>query len=110
MLTSAVTNSDKVIVTDARQFCVGMKIKVGTEDNTAAGYTIDAINYSTNELDLSANVVSQALGAAVIPMPLTAVTAGSVVPRYSWFGDNRFHHDTGNELQFRDRPEAKIEK
>jgi len=79
-LASAASATDKIIVTDARQFAVGMKIKVGTEDNTAAGFTIDAIDYDDNELDLNANVTSQSSGAAVIPMPLTAVTAGSVIP------------------------------
>lgn len=79
-LSASVSASDKIIVTDARQFAVGMRVKVGTEDNTGAGFTIESINYTTNELDLAASVTSQASGAAVIPMPLTPVYTGSVIP------------------------------
>ncbi len=78
ILASAASATDKIIVTDARQFCVGMKVRVGTEDNTT-GFVIDAIDYVTNELDLSANVTNQAKDAAVIPFALTPTYTGDVM-------------------------------
>ena len=77
-LTAEVTASDKIIVTDARHFCIGMKVIVGTEDNTT-GFVIDGINYGTNELDLSANVTHQLVGADVVPFALTPTVAGDIM-------------------------------
>lgn len=69
-----------IVVNNALQFCIGMLIKVGTENNTGAGYNITAINYTTDTLTLSASVTSQTTGAAVIPLPITPTTAGDVIP------------------------------
>lgn len=81
--TATSTSSDKVsvAVTDALQFCAGMKVVIGTDTNSGAGYTIESINYTTGELDLSTNVSSiQAIGSLIAPLAITPTTAGSVIP------------------------------
>ena len=80
VLTSAVTGAAIIYVTDASQFCVGMIVKVGTEDNTAAGFTISEIDFDDEKITLDASVTSQLEGAAVIPLPITPTTSGSVIP------------------------------
>lgn len=79
-LAADATGTTTITVNDARQFCAGLLIKVGTEDNNGSGFLINSINYSTDQLTLNAQVTSQSSGAAVIPLPLTATTAGDVIP------------------------------
>jgi len=79
-LSAGVSGSSNIVVYDARQFTVGMKIKVGTETNSGAGFTISTITYGTNTLGLNASVTSQAKDTAVVPLPITPTTAGSVIP------------------------------
>jgi len=79
-LAAGASTTTTITVDDARQFAVGMLIKVGTEDNSSAGFEITEIDYDTNQLTLSAQVTSQSEDAAVIPMPLTATTTGDVIP------------------------------
>jgi len=74
------TTTTAITVADARQFAIDMLIKVGTEDNSAAGFKITEINYGTNVLTLNAQVASQSSGAAVVPLPLTPTTIGNVIP------------------------------
>jgi hypothetical protein len=78
VLTAEVTADDAIVVTDARQFSLGMKVKVGTEDNTT-GFIISAIDYDTNTLTLSTAVEHQLTGAAVVPFGITPVTAGEIL-------------------------------
>jgi hypothetical protein len=78
-LAAEVTSSVYIYVADARRFAVGMKVKVGTETNTT-GFLIDAIDYATNKITLHTAVTHQVAAAAVIPSPLTATTAGIVIP------------------------------
>ena len=80
VLTEDATTTTAITVTDARQFAIDMLIKVGTEDNSAAGFKINEINYGTNVLTLNAQVASQSSGAAVVPLPLTPTTIGNVIP------------------------------
>lgn len=79
-LAAGASGTTTITVNDARQFCTGMLIKVGTEDNSGSGFLINTINYGANQLTLNAQVTSQSSGAAVIPLPLTATTAGDVIP------------------------------
>ena len=79
-LAAEASGTTTITVNDARQFCTGMLIKVGTEDNSGSGFLINTINYGTDQLTLNAQVTSQSSGAAVIPLPLTATTAGDVIP------------------------------
>ena len=80
VLTADATGTTVIEVTDARQYCTGMIIKVGTEDNSSAGFLINSIDYTLNKLTLNAQVTSQATGAAVIPLPITPTTTGDVIP------------------------------
>ncbi len=77
-LTAQVTASKSIVVNDARHFCIGLLVTVGTEDNTT-GFGIDAIDYATNTLTLSDDVTSQAIGADVIPLAITPVTSGEIM-------------------------------
>jgi len=79
-LAADATTTTTITVNDARQFAIDMLIKIGTEDNSGAGFKITEINYGTNVLTLNAQVESQSSGAAVIPLPLTPVTTGDVIP------------------------------
>ena len=74
------TATATITVNDARQFAAGMLIKVGDDDNSAAGFTINSINYDDNELTLNAQVADEDTGAAVVPLPLTPTTTGDVMP------------------------------
>lgn len=69
-----------ITVTDALRFSVDMLIKVGAEDNGGDGFKITEINYGTNVLTLNAQVTNQSSGAAVIPLPITPITSGIVIP------------------------------
>ncbi|MBA7544245.1 hypothetical protein ES705_36597 [subsurface metagenome] len=79
-LAEAASETTAITVNDARQFAIGMLIKVGTEDNSGAGFKIADINYTINLLTLDAQVSDQAVDAAVIPLPLSATTTGDVIP------------------------------
>jgi hypothetical protein len=80
VLTEDVTASDEIVVTDARQFAVGMVVSVGDNDNGGDGFTIDEIDYDTNTLTLSAAVADEDTGAAVVPLAITPTTSGNVIP------------------------------
>jgi len=79
-LAAAATATSTITVDDARQFAVGMLIKVGDDDNTGSGFEITAIDYDTDQLTLDASVADEAIDAAVIPLPITPTTAGDVIP------------------------------
>jgi len=79
VLTEDATTTTAITVTDARQYAIDMLIKVGTEDNSGAGFKITDINFGTNVLTLNAQVASQSTGAAVIPLPITPTTSGDVI-------------------------------
>jgi hypothetical protein len=80
VLAAEVTSSASIVVTDARRFAVGMLVKVGTETNGGAGFLIDTITYATNTIVLHSAVTHQLATAAVIPLPYTPTTTGSVIP------------------------------
>lgn len=79
-LAEAALGTDTITVTDARQYAAGMLIKVGDDDNSGSGFTINSIDYDNDQLTLDASVTDEDSGAAVVPLPLTATTAGDVIP------------------------------
>lgn len=67
-------------VKDAKKYCVGGKIKVGTDDNTGAGYAVTAVDYTTNILTLSPGLTAdQNIDTVVAPFLPTGTKVGSPV-------------------------------
>lgn len=67
-------------VVDAKKYTVGGKIMIGTDDNSAAGYAITAVNVSTNTLTISPGCsTDQASGAVVAPFLPAGTIVGSPV-------------------------------
>lgn len=64
-------------VTDARKFSVGARIVVGDDDNSGAGFTITAIDYSTNTLTVSPGVATAQSAGAVVKGWLPTVSTYS---------------------------------
>ena len=65
-----------VVVKDAKKYTVGARIKIGTDDNTAAGFTVTAVDYDTDTLTISPGISSdQPIDAVVAPF----LPAGTVI-------------------------------
>ncbi|WP_025322262.1 hypothetical protein [Deferrisoma camini] len=74
-INGATTPTPTVPVADAKPFSVGARIQVGTDDNGGSGYTVTAVDTSTNELTVSPDVnTDQSSGAAVVPLALPTPT------------------------------------
>ena len=72
-------SSSAIVVHDARQFSIGMLIKVGSDDNSGAGFEITDIDYDTDTLTLNASATADD-ESAVVPLPVSATTSGDVIP------------------------------
>lgn len=79
-LASAASATSTITVNDASRFAIGMLVKVGDDDNTGSGFEITAIDYDTDQLTLDASVTDESLGAAVVPLPVSATTTGDIIP------------------------------
>lgn len=79
-LNGALTGSETdIIVDDAKKFCVGGRIQIGTDDNSSAGYAITAVNTSTETLTISpANAGAQDDNTTVQPFLPTGTATGYV--------------------------------
>ena len=67
-------------VKDAKKYCVGGKIKVGTDDNAGLGYAVTAVNVTTNILTISPGVeTDQADDTVVAPFLPTGTVIGAPV-------------------------------
>ncbi|MBU2538082.1 MAG: hypothetical protein KKH22_06560 [Proteobacteria bacterium] len=67
-------------VKDAKKYTVGGKIKVGTDDNAGAGYTITAVNVTTNTLTIAVGVqTDHAVDTVVAPFLPAGTIVGSPV-------------------------------
>jgi len=77
-LSAGVDASTTIKIFKPYQFEVGMYVKIGTDDNGGAGFLITAIDVGL--LELTVADVATAPNGFVIPMPVTATTAGDVIP------------------------------
>ncbi|MFA7347262.1 MAG: phage tail tube protein [Desulfurivibrionaceae bacterium] len=67
-------------VKDAKKYTVGGKIKIGTDDNTGAGYAVTAVNVATNTITISPGCVTdQAIDTVVAPFLPTGTVIGAPV-------------------------------
>ncbi len=72
--------SSSVVVSNARNFSIGAKIQVGTDNNSGQGYEVTAINYGTNTLTVTPSVsTSQSVGASVKGFLPTPSVSGNLV-------------------------------
>lgn len=72
------SSKSSVVVHDARQFSVGSLIKIGTDSNGGAGYTVSSVTVATNTLGLTPSINTDQLDdAAVIPFLPTPTYAAS---------------------------------
>ena len=78
-----VSSSTTVVVTDGKKFTAGAYVKIGSDDNTGAGYKINSV--STNTLTMADS----------ISCADTAVIAGWIPDSYSGVGTPLENKDTG---------------
>lgn len=68
-----------IIVDDAKKYCIGGRIKIGTDDNSGSGYEITAVNVSTETLTITpANAGAQSDDTTVAPFLPTGTKVGTV--------------------------------
>jgi len=77
-LSAGVEASTTIKIFQPYQFEVGMYVQIGDDDNGGAGFLITAIDYGTDELTVAA--AATAPNGVVVPMPVTAVTTGDIIP------------------------------
>ncbi|OPL13711.1 MAG: hypothetical protein AVO39_10255 [delta proteobacterium MLS_D] len=73
---ASAASSASIVVSDARQFAVGMVVKVA---DLTTEFTITAIDYDTDTLTVDESCTADS-GSAIVPFPITPTTAGSIIP------------------------------
>ncbi len=69
-----------IVVKDAKKYCVGGKIKVGSDDNSGSGYAISAVTIATNTLTISPGLTADfAADTVVAPFLPTGTIIGDPV-------------------------------
>jgi hypothetical protein len=64
----------------AQLYCVGMPVKVGTDDNNGAGYVISAVNYTLNTITIPALLTAQGTNPTIAPWyPTSSAEVGAPV-------------------------------